>query len=699
MKKPLRLMTLLFLLMTSIGFLYSTTPTENFSRDYCKDVTVLGGTHSITVGGVYAPWHRILYRKDNSQTYYDVCNDNCGNPQTISNLSAGLYIVRIEQSSGGSKNYCVKEIAARVTKKAPDYCKDISVTGGIEKITVSGVNAPWHRIQYRKDGSSIYYTICDDNCNDPQTLTGISAGSYIVKIEQSSGGGKDFCSKEIAVHVKGKAKDYCKGVSAVGGVEEIIVTGVKAPWNRIQYRKDGYYDYYSICNDNCANPQGASGIAAGKYIVRIEQSDGGDKNYCVKEIAVHVKGKAKDYCKNVSAVGGVEEITVSGVHAPWNRIQYRKDGKYDYYDICNDNCANPQGASGIAAGRYIVRIEQSGGGHKDYCVKEIVVIVTKKAIDYCKNISVLGGVEKITVSGVHAPWNRIQYRAEGSAHYKDVCDDFCGNPEVISGLKAGRYIVKIEQSSGHDNYCVKEIAAIVTKKGVDYCSGVSIIAYTGQIEITGIHAPWNRVLLNGPSTHYKTVAVCNDNCYDPRYPVLVISNLKRGNYTVIVEQSSGGDRDYCKVEEIHFVKKHRHGKVIADNNTDMSANLYNPTQQLTQEVANTLNLTDQEFTKSTELISDNADLNVNHNLDNEAITLFPNPAQSELNITLSNYVGQQADLVVMNQVGAIVDRRTIAALPDSPLNINVSTYTNGLYFLRVQVAGGEFVTKKFMVQK
>ena len=872
MKKPLKLLTLLFLLITSITFLQATTTTENFSRDYCRDVTVLGGTHSITVGGVYAPWHRILYRKDGSYTYYDVCNDNCGNPQTISDLAAGLYIVRIEQSGGGSKNYCVKEIAARVTRKSPDYCKDVSVEGGVETITVSGVNAPWHRIQYRKDGSSTYSDICNDNCSDPQTLTGVPAGLYIIKIQQSSGGDKDYCEKEIAVNVKSRARDYCKNVSAVGGIEEIVVSGVHAPWNRIQYRKDGYYDYYDICNDNCANPQGVSGIAAGTYIVRIEQSGGGDKDYCVKEIAVHVKRKAIDFCKNVSAVGGVEEIVVSGVHAPWNRIQYRRDGSYDYYDICNDNCANPQGASGIAAGTYIVRIEQSGGGDKnycvkeitvivkrkaidfcknvsavggveeivvsgvhapwnriqyrrdgsydyydicndncanpqgvsgiaagtyivrieqsgggdkdycvkeitvhakrkaidycknvsavggveeivvsgvhapwnriqyrrdgsydyydicndncanpqgvsgiaagtyivrieqsgggdkDYCVKEIAVIVTKKAKDYCKNVSVLGGVEKITIKGVHAPWNRITYRKDGYSDYYDVCDDFCGNPEMISGLAAGKYIVKIEQSSGYDDYCVKEIAAIVTKKGVDYCGGVTIAAHKGKITISGIHAPWNRVLLNGPSTNYKTVTVCNDNCYDPYYSQLVISHLIGGHYTVIVEQSSGGNYDYCKVEETHYVKKYQYGKMIGEDATDIAANLYNPAKQLTHEVINDISLTDQDLVV-TDLIADNADLKANHNLDSKAIILFPNPAQSELNVTVASYAGQQADLVVVNQVGAVVEMMTIEALPESPLNIDVSAYTNGLYFLRIQVAGSDYITKKFMVRK
>ena len=88
------------------------------------------------------------------------------------------------------------------------------------------------------------------------------------------------------------------------------------------------YSHLLYLSGTCANPQGVSGVVAGTYIVSVEQSGGRDKDYCVKEIAVYIKGKAKDYCKSLTAVGGVEEITVTGVHARWNRIQYRKDGHY-----------------------------------------------------------------------------------------------------------------------------------------------------------------------------------------------------------------------------------------------------------------------------------------------------------------------------------------------------------------------------------
>ena len=494
--------------------------------------------------------------------------------------------------------------------------------------------------------------------------------------------------------------NHCKNLTVRIAPNFLEVSGLSAPWSSVQYRKDGSSHYNYICKDNCSYTQKVSGIIPGIYHLKITQSDLDGKNRCVGEATVQIKGK-KDFCKDVKAVGGKEEISVTGVHAPWSRIQYRKHGSTTSHIACNDNCGNPQKISGIMAGKYVVKIEQSSGGNKDYCVKEIVVQVKAKPIDFCKDLSVVGGKEKITISGIKAPWQRVAFMKEGAHTIHAVCSDNCGNPEVVKNVPAGKYIVKIEQSSGgNKNYCVKTVSVTVKAKPIDFCKDVKITAHPGKITITGIHAPANRVWIKGPSTNYKLKSMCHNNCFRSPHSKLEIKNLKGGDYTVIVEQSSGGEHNYCKVEKRRHVKKLRHGKMIGEQDNNMTANLYNPTTQLTQEVANTLSLTAQDFTEeATELVSDNADLNVNHSLDKEAITLFPNPAQSELNIALSNYVGQQAELVVMNQVGAVVDRRTIAALPDNPLNINVSTYTNGLYFLRVQVAGGEFVTKKFMVQK
>ncbi len=433
---------------------------ESTNTGYCAIVSVTGGVSAITISGITAPWNRVQYRLDGESTYYDVCNDNCGNPQVINGLDKGTYIIRVEQSSGGNVDYCVKEIAAIVTGAGNDYCKNVQVVGGVSSITVSGVNAPWHKIQYKLENGPMFPDVCNDNCADPQTISGLAPGKYIVRIEQSSGGSVDFCVKEIAAIVTGAGNDYCKNVQVVGGVSSITVSGVNAPWHKIQYKLENGPMFPDVCNDNCADPQTISGLAPGKYIVRVEQSSGGDINRCVVEIAaIVISTAAIDYCKEVVVNGGVGTISIDGITAPWNKAQYRSRDNDVYYDLCNDNCGYSQTFSGIPVGSYLVKIEQSSGGDYNYCSVELPVeVISSSSFSYCDDVEIKASGSKIIIKGVNAPWNRIQIKGPSTNHEPyTVCDDNCYSSNYthieISNLKAGHYDVMTEESNGQYSYC------------------------------------------------------------------------------------------------------------------------------------------------------------------------------------------------------------------------------------------------------
>ena len=115
--------------------------------DFCADVRVVGSEGQITVTGVNAPWQKIdIFGPSTGGVFRSICNDNCTDPQVITGLPPGQFIVRIEQSgnNGGSANFCTVDIAAIVTgpPTAPvDFCADVRVVGGEGQITVTGVNA------------------------------------------------------------------------------------------------------------------------------------------------------------------------------------------------------------------------------------------------------------------------------------------------------------------------------------------------------------------------------------------------------------------------------------------------------------------------------------------------------------------------------------------------------------------------------
>ena len=433
-----------------------------------------------------------------------------------------------------------------------------------------------------------------------------------------------------------------------------------------------------------------TGLEAGTYIVRVEQSDGGQVNFCSVDIAAVVSSARIDFCADVSVVGGEEAITITGVRAPWNSIQYRLESSSTYTDICNDNCGNPQVLTGVAAGRYVIRIEQSEGD-RNYCVKEIAAIVTSPRRDFCANLSVIGGEETITIAGVHAPWNRIQYRLESSSTYTDICNDNCGNPQVLTGVAAGTYVIRIEQSAGDRDYCVKEIAAIVTSPRRDLCADVQVSTRPYKILIAGVNSAWNRITLTGPSTNHKAVIICEDNCYNPNFTYLVIGNLLPGEYTIVTEESDSDSENYCSVERTVQVSRHLGG-------LHSDARVIVPTKEATL----SLEYSEEVSKRNGATLSLSSETDLKTNIQStSSINLYPNPVQQSLFINLQAYQGQPAVLRIFNQVGATLVELAIEEITDQPFELNLSQndFSNGLYFMQAQINGEDMVTEKFVVRK
>ncbi|MCB9265067.1 MAG: T9SS type A sorting domain-containing protein [Lewinellaceae bacterium] len=81
----------------------------------------------------------------------------------------------------------------------------------------------------------------------------------------------------------------------------------------------------------------------------------------------------------------------------------------------------------------------------------------------------------------------------------------------------------------------------------------------------------------------------------------------------------------------------------------------------------------------------------------DGISLFPNPAQDELNVKLNAFPGDKATLSVHNSLGQLMMERRIDQVELPVERLNTSQLQSGLYFLTVDVEGKGRFTKKFMI--
>lgn len=86
----------------------------------------------------------------------------------------------------------------------------------------------------------------------------------------------------------------------------------------------------------------------------------------------------------------------------------------------------------------------------------------------------------------------------------------------------------------------------------------------------------------------------------------------------------------------------------------------------------------------------------NFDLDN-ALQLYPNPSSGIINLNFANYSSfEKTKITVLDIEGKKL--KTIENIANSNSKIDLSSFNNGIYFLKIQ-ADGESTTKKIIISK
>ena len=83
----------------------------------------------------------------------------------------------------------------------------------------------------------------------------------------------------------------------------------------------------------------------------------------------------------------------------------------------------------------------------------------------------------------------------------------------------------------------------------------------------------------------------------------------------------------------------------------------------------------------------------------ESITLYPNPINDIINLTVKEFVGLPAVVEIFDTRGVKVGEKSFLPIDQSTLQFEVNDFKSGLYWLSIKVEGHDFMTKKFIVSK
>ncbi|MGN6567747.1 MAG: T9SS type A sorting domain-containing protein, partial [Flavipsychrobacter sp.] len=82
--------------------------------------------------------------------------------------------------------------------------------------------------------------------------------------------------------------------------------------------------------------------------------------------------------------------------------------------------------------------------------------------------------------------------------------------------------------------------------------------------------------------------------------------------------------------------------------------------------------------------------------DNTTMSVYPNPATSNVNININNISGT-AGFAIRDMTGRTVFAQQIAA-GNAIINLQVSDYARGMYFVSLRYADGSTLTQKLLLR-
>ena len=85
-----------------------------------------------------------------------------------------------------------------------------------------------------------------------------------------------------------------------------------------------------------------------------------------------------------------------------------------------------------------------------------------------------------------------------------------------------------------------------------------------------------------------------------------------------------------------------------------------------------------------------------YHVDESAITIFPNPAKSVVNIGIGHFSDIEGELFIFNRLGNQVAQKRLEQA-GKVVSIDTSNFTSGIYFLVIQSKNSRMQTRQFMV--
>jgi uncharacterized protein YcfL len=578
-------------------------------------------------------------------------------------------------------------------------CDDLVAKGETGQISLSNIPST-ARVEYSGPSTGWgYKLVCDNNCSATQIIKGLTPGDYNVKIQMFS---PSYCYRQVSVKVTTGGGNPCANQGGDSDGDGICNNVDNCPNVSNPDQKDSNNngigdacEFVSPCADQGGDTDGDSVCDNKDNCPNVYNPDQKDSNNNGIGDACETTGGGKT-CEDVVVKGESGQISISNIPST-ARVEYSGPSTgWGYKLVCDKNCSGTQVVKGLTVGTYIVRVQMFTPA---YCYKQISVTVTA------------GGGNPCASQG-------------GDSDNDGICDNKDNCPNVANP----------DQKDSNNN----GIGDACETTGGNACDKVTASMVNGKLKVTGLSAPI--VILKVFDSNWQTIFECTGNkcpetvefSPDPNETTCHIDvKFYSSNWQLLCERSvkvtanGGASNRNAKQLKFEAVQAERAVSLQWLTNTgwrnshfELERSTDGATFEKIGEISNkdlTDDLSYYEQTDKAPTVGTNyyrlkqvyqtgdhdytAIKTVNFGIDLDQVSVFPNPAKTELFVNLKNLVGKKGSIQLTNQYGQVVKELDMGQIQTEVLKLNTADYTNGLYYLQIQLENQPIVVKKVMIHR
>lgn len=352
-----------YLMMNDTYHFYDMTLTDDGGGgENCDGVVIAGGEGQITITGLTAPNEIVEIYDENWQQVFRCQGADCGSEQGISGLNAGTYFVKVQFYDANWQWICALDnVEVIVESGMGNNCEGVIITGGDGQITITGLTAPNEIVEVYNQNWSQVFRCQGADCGNEQIVTGLSAGTYFVKVQFYDANWQWICALDnVETTVGGGSTGGdCDAVQITPAPAQITISGLSAPNVIVDVFDSNWAGVFRCVGQECAETEIISGLNPGTYRINIQFFEADWLPICSKEnILVEVGSNGIPSCEDVMVSDDNGAIDIAGLTAPIEIVRiFDVDNGWQQVFECNNDCEDSQTVSGLTSQNYVVKVQ------------------------------------------------------------------------------------------------------------------------------------------------------------------------------------------------------------------------------------------------------------------------------------------------------------------------------------------------------